>query len=180
MTRLFIKSGILVFALLLAVAISASEVNNQKLYDFNGSPASLDHYTGKGKWLVVVFWASDCKVCNEEAGSYARFHNKNKTRNAVMLGVSMDGESKKAAAIEFIKRHGIDFPNLIGEPGDVSALYTRLTYEIWLGTPMFLIYSPAGKLVASQVGAIPVSRIEEFIKSRTGPASDNNKASTSR
>lgn len=175
MSRLLFKLLILFFASQLSMALLASEMQDSHLYDFNGASDSIDNYTGKDKWLVVMFWASDCQVCNEEAGSYNKFYNKHNKKNISMLGVSMDGASKKSAAIKFIKRHQLDFPNLIGEPGNISALYTRLTYEVWLGTPMFLIYSPEGKLVASQVGAIPIAHIEKFIEERANSSFDNKK-----
>ena len=135
------------------------------LTDFNGSPQQLTKYTGKGKWLVVMIWASDCHVCNAEVHNYVDFQTFHSQQDATVLGVSMDGVAKKKDALAFIKRHEVNFPNLIGEPEAVAKWYTQLTDRPWVGTPSFLIYSPAGELKAQQVGAVPPELIEAYIKS---------------
>ena len=133
------------------------------LQDFNGKPQAIKDYAGKGKWLVVMMWASDCHVCNVEAEQYIQFHEQYKNKNAQVLGISLDGQVKKAEAQQFIKRHHITFDNLIGEPQEVAQWFVDLTGADWVGTPTFLIYNPQGELVIQQAGAVPVNLIEEFI-----------------
>lgn len=152
-------------ALLAAVRIVAAG----PLYDLDGHPRSLDEYTGKNKWTVVMIWASDCPVCNAEAPSYVLFDEAHKDKDARMVGVSVDGLGHKSDAQAFMDRYLVDYPNLIGEPQEVAAMYTRLTGERWVGTPSFLIYDPRGKLVAAQVGAVPVPLIEKFMREHALP-----------
>jgi peroxiredoxin len=149
--------------LLLALSLPAFAASSA-LRDFNGNARDIADFTGNGKWLVVMIWASDCQVCNAEAYKYVDFHTFHKDNDARMLGISMDGAAKKNAARAFIDRHNVNFPNLIGEPQDVAGLYTRLTGQPWRGTPTFLIYSPSGELRAQQVGAVPPHLIEQFIQ----------------
>ncbi len=158
--------SLLIFCLLLPVA-SAADGTTGVLQDFNGTARTLDEYTGKGKWLIVMFWASDCEVCNGEANQYVKFHTAHRDKNATVLGVSLDGSGKKAGAMAFIKRNAINFPNLIGEPDAVAELFTRLTGVSWYGTPTFLFYSPSGELRAQQIGAVPTHLIEDLIKRET-------------
>lgn len=133
------------------------------LKGFDDSIHTLSEYTGQGKWTIVMIWASDCHVCNQEASAYDAFHNAHKNKDATVLGLSLDGAAKKVEAEKFIKRHSVTFPNLIAEPDTVMQLYTQLTGQGWVGTPSFLIYSPSGELRAAQVGAVPVELIESFI-----------------
>jgi len=137
------------------------------LTDLNGHSRSIGDYAGKGKWLIVMIWASDCHICNIEAHNYVDFQTFHGDKDATILGISMDGMAKKAAAESFIKRHSVNFPNLIGAPEDVAGMYTQLTGAPFQGTPTFLVYDPAGKLLAQQVGAVPTDLIEGFIKSHT-------------
>ena len=137
------------------------------LQDLDGNPKKLADFTGQGKWTVVMFWASDCHVCNAEAEQYIQYHEANKEKRASVVGITLDGKSKKAEAEAFIKRHAITFPNLIGEPVDVAGLYESLTGGSWVGTPTFLIYNPAGELKAAQPGAVPTELIDDFIKEQT-------------
>lgn len=130
-----------------------------------GQPRSIDDYTGHGKWLVVMIWASDCSVCNTDAHEYVDFYNAHRGKDIAMLGVSMDGWSGRAAAEAFVRRHHVSFPNLIGEPESVARLYQNLTGQSWVGTPTFLIYDPSGTLRVQQAGNVPAKLIEDYIRS---------------
>lgn len=134
------------------------------LFDLEGRSRDLSEFTGQGKWLIVMFWASDCHVCNAEAQDYVLFHDRHHDKRAAILGITLDGQAGKAAALRFIERHMVDFPNLIGEPDVVARLFTALAGEPWLGTPSFLVFAPNGELRARQVGAVPVKFIEAFIE----------------
>ena len=145
--------------------------------DFDGGIHSLDEFTGQGKWAIVMIWASDCHACNQEAKEYVKFNKAHKDKDAYILGISADGREKKAEAVDFIKRHGVDFMNLIDEPEDVAILYSGLTGQPFVGTPSFLLFSPTGELRAAQVGAVPTHIIESFIAKET--AADNKTAAGS-
>lgn len=157
--RLFSVLSLLI--LMLSSPILLAEMKT--LQDFNGKPDTLESHVGKGKWLIVMMWASDCHICNREAHEYVDFHMVHSDEDATVLGISLDGASRKKEAEKFIKRHSVDFPNLIGEPEFISNLYQKLTGSYFAGTPTFLIYSPSGELKAAQAGAVPTKLIEEFI-----------------
>lgn len=150
--------------LMLALLIPFSSLHAKALQEFDGKPTSIEQYLGKTKWTIVMIWASDCLVCNKEASHYEQFHQQHKNKDAVMLGISLDGQANKKAAQDFVKEHKLSFPNIIGEPQDVADLFYDATGENWVGTPTFLIYSPTGKLTVQQIGAVPVSVIEEFLQ----------------
>jgi len=141
-----------------------AEAEMSGFQDFKGKPQVLENYTGKGKWLIVMMWASDCHICNREAHQYVDFHLAHSDDDATVLGISIDGQGRKKEAEKFIKKHSIDFPNLIAEPGHVSAMYQELTGQYFAGTPSFLIFAPDGELKAAQAGAVPTQLIEDFIK----------------
>ncbi|NOR52051.1 MAG: redoxin domain-containing protein [Gammaproteobacteria bacterium] len=151
----------------LASLLLSSSIYAASLSDMAGNSHTLDEYVGNDRWLVVMIWASDCHVCNQEAHGYALFHDKHKEKDASVLGISMDGADGKADAVAFIERHRVTFPNLIGGFEDIAEMFVELTGENWIGTPTFLFYNPAGELVAQQVGAVPVDMIENFIKSNS-------------
>jgi len=150
--------------LLLGLLIPFGSLHAKALQEFDGKPVSIEQYTGKGKWTIVMIWASDCLVCNKEASHYEQFHQKHKNNDAMMLGISLDGQANRNDARAFVKEHKLSFPNIIGEPQDVADLFYDATGENWVGTPTFLIYSPTGKLTVQQIGAVPVSVIEEFLQ----------------
>ena len=150
------------WALLLLVAVPAA-ASDAILRQFSGEFARIEDYAGKGKWLAVMYWASDCHVCNVEAGNYADFHRRHRDVDATVLGISLDGAAGKGDAQRFIERHKLGFPNLIGEADLVALQYATLVGDMRFGTPSFLLYDPEGTLVAAQLGAVPVDMLEKYI-----------------
>lgn len=138
-----------------------------KLKAPDGNTHVLNEYTKKGKWLVVVFWAYDCSACNAEAKSYNDLHNRHKNTDLELLGVSLDGWGNKEESIKFIRRHKLNFPNLIGENEAISAMFAELSGRELIGTPAIFIYDPKGELVAAEIGAVPASVIEGFVADNT-------------
>ena len=153
-------------SLVLLVFVSPIAVSEQAAFtDFNGNTQSISHYSGNGKWLVVMLWASDCTVCNREAHNYQDFYQSHLAKkDASVLGISLDGVKGKKAAQAFIDRHNIKFPNLLGDAASIVEMYQTLTGSDWVGTPSFMVYTPDGKLLGAQAGAVPVEVIESFIK----------------
>lgn len=52
--------------LLLIFPLVAGAVPDLVLKDFSGNNRNISDYIGKDKWTVVVVWAHDCSVCNNE------------------------------------------------------------------------------------------------------------------
>lgn len=159
-----------IFSILAMISLVNISYASSVLYELDGKPSSIEKYAGKGKWLVVMFWASDCHVCNQEAHQYVDFHFAHSEDNASVLGISLDGAKNKVLAEGFIKKHKVNFPNLIGEPQAIANMFIEKTGVMWAGTPTFLIYNPAGELVVQQIGAVPTELIESFIQQQTAAA----------
>ena len=162
-------SGLRLATLLLIVFTFAAPVQALELEDFSGKAVKIEDYTGKDKWLVVMIWAHDCHVCNQEASNYDFFHDAYKNKNANVLGISIDGVKKKAKAQEFIARHNLGFPNIIGDAQEFKQMFNEISSDFaqqgWQGmpTPAFLIYDPKGNLVVQEIGGVPVNLVEAYI-----------------
>jgi peroxiredoxin len=155
------------FAAVLALlpALASSAPPEETLYDFEGRPHTLEEYIGKGKWLVVTVWASDCAICEREIPELVAFHNAHRDKGATVLGISVDGPARKAEAMAFIQRHRIGFPNLLDGGRAFKAIYLRATGRPWFGgTPMNLVYAPDGRLAARRIGLLSKAEIESFIE----------------
>jgi len=157
----FIRTIILIFTVLVFTSHVYAESNG--LVNLSGVEQKIEDYHEKNKWLVVMVWASDCLICNQEAKNYEAFYQSRKDKDIKLLGLSIDGLAGIKNARQFIKGHNLTFPNLIGENSHVSQHYYELTGQFLAGTPAFLIFNPNAELVAAQIGAVPVSRIEKFI-----------------
>lgn len=158
------KNSLKTFLILILLVVPMSVIAKDKLFDFTGKQHQLTEYTGKGKWTIVMIWGHDCHVCNDEAHQYVAFHNKHKNKDAIVVGLSLDGKKIQKKAEAFVKRHKVNFDTLIGEYDEVAGIYEDLTGVQFSGTPTFLIYNPKGELKAQQAGAVPAELIEQFIE----------------
>ena len=149
--RTFTLFGLL--GLIFVAPLVSAEIKG--FQDFNGKSQKVESFLGKGKWTIVMMWASDCHICNREAHQYVDFHMIHSDTDATVLGISLDGDSRKKEAEKFIKKHSVDFPNLIAEPETVGRFYQELTGQYFAGTPTFLIYSPTGELKAGIYKGFP-------------------------
>jgi len=151
----------LFFALLIPIAAMAA-APDIVLKDFSGKDVNVNRYIGKGKWVVVTVWAHDCHVCNAEIHEMTAFHKAHKDKDAIVLGVTIDGIDQKQLAQGFIDEHKLPFVNLIAEP-DQSVLM-KFGGGAFVGTPTFYVYTPEGEIVAKNAGPVSQADIEGFIK----------------
>ena len=146
------------------------------LKDFQGNSRNVNEFIGKGKWVVVTIWAHDCHICNQEIYQMTFFHDAHHKKDAVVLGVSVDGWNKRKLAQGFVDEHGLDFTNLIAEPK--QSVIMKFGGGPFIGTPTYYIYAPDGKLSASNVGALTQEDVEKFIRdAETAARKGDNKES---
>jgi len=153
-----------VLLLLLAPLWALAAGPDVVLKNLEGQARNVNEFIGKGKWVVVAIWHSDCPICKRDIHQIAFFHDAHKNKNAIVLGVSVDGYANKAKAQRFIDEHSLDFTNLIAEPEQIA----RFGAGKFVGTPTFYIYSPQGELAAKQVGPITQEDIERLIAKSNG------------
>lgn len=141
-------------------ALASSIFRNLK----SEQPETIEDHHQEGKWLVVMLWASDCIICSKEAHEYVDFHLRHQERDAIVLGISIDGQDRIQEARDFVSKHNVVFNNLLVEWDSFTEYYERLTQSPWVGTPSFLIFGPDGELEAKQTGAVPPNIIEMFLE----------------
>ncbi|HBX21015.1 MAG TPA: AhpC/TSA family protein [Porphyromonadaceae bacterium] len=65
------------------------------LKDPQGKDVSLSDYAGKGKVVLVDFWASWCGPCRDEMPNVVEAYKKYKNKDFEVVGVSLDQEHEK-------------------------------------------------------------------------------------
>lgn len=93
--------------------------------EIQGKPTHLSGL--RGRVVVLNFWATWCPPCVAETPSLNRLHNYIQSRNALVLGVSVDEDA--AAFEKFRKDQGVVFPTY----RDDTTRKLALDY----GTPVF-------------------------------------------
>ena len=106
----------------------------------DGSSASLSDYVGKGKYVLVDFWASWCMPCRMEAPNIAEVYNKYKGDKFEVLGVAV--MEKREVTLEAIEKEGYTWPQIIDAQNIPLELYGIQ------GIPHIILFGPDGTIVA--------------------------------
>ena len=126
----------------------------------DGKPSKLSDYVGKGKYVLVDFWASWCGPCKGEIPNLIELQNKFGGEKFMVLGVNVwDEEEKfKAALVE----EGIGYPQIF-IPRDNKDNATEM-YGI-KGIPQIILFAPDGTIVQRDLrGAAMKALVEEKMK----------------
>jgi len=108
--------------------------------NLDGSSVSLSDYVGKGKYVLVDFWASWCQPCRMEMPNLAEVYKKHKGDKFEIVGVAV--WDKREATIRAIEDDGSTWPQII----DAQTIPTDL-YGIQ-GIPHIILFGPDGTIVA--------------------------------
>ncbi len=131
----------------------------------DGSPISLDQY--RGKWVVLYFYPKDMTSgCTIEAHNFQRDQAQYDTKNAVVLGVSVqDTQSHQ----QFCTKEGLTF-KLLADPDDkVTEEYGSLkNYGVAkLAARHTFLIDPQGKIVKEYMDVDPNKHSEEVLAELT-------------
>ena len=148
---------------LLVVSNAVAKDDPLSLRTFAGEEVSIDQYAGQDKWLLVMIWSTDCSVCFKEMPGIAKFHTGHEDIDAKVLGVALDGYDNREAVAAFAERYSLSFPNLIAEMPAFALRYEFEVGESLRGTPTYLLFNPAGELVANNPGPLRPVAVEQFM-----------------
>ncbi|MBQ8694556.1 MAG: AhpC/TSA family protein [Bacteroidaceae bacterium] len=126
----------------------------------DGQPSKLSDYVGKGKYVLVDFWASWCGPCKGEIPNLIELQEKFGGDKFTVLGVNVwDEEDKFKAALT---AEGITYPQIY-VPRDNKDNATDL-YGI-KGIPQIILFAPDGTIVQRDLrGNAMKALVEEKMK----------------
>lgn len=107
--------------------------------EYNGKTQKLSDYVGKGKYVLVDFWASWCGPCRGEIPNLINVYNKYKGSNFEVIGVATwdEPDDTKAAIAEL----QIPYPQIMNAQKAGSDAYGIM------GIPEIILFAPDGKIV---------------------------------
>ena len=129
-------------------------------FTVDGNVVKLSDYVGKGKYVLVDFWASWCGPCKAEIPNLIELQNKFGGDKFTVLGVNVwDEEAKFKASLT---AEGINYPQIfipIGNKDDATALYGIR------GIPQIILFGPDGIIVQRNLRGEGMKKlVEEKVK----------------
>lgn len=124
--------------------------------EYEGKVTKLSDYVGKGKYVLVDFWASWCGPCREEIPTLIKVYEKYKGDKFEVLGVATwDNPKDTKKAIEQLS---IPYPQMLNAQKAGSDVYGIN------GIPQIMLFAPDGTLIKKDLrGEEIVKAVEEAL-----------------
>lgn len=130
------------------------------LPDTEGKERKLSEFVGKGKYVLIDFWASWCGPCRREMPNVKKLYETYKDRGFDIVGLSLDAD--KNAWLGAIKKMELPWHHL-SDLKQWNSLAAS-TYGI-NAIPATLFIGPDGKVIASGLSAEEVgAKLAELLK----------------
>ena len=122
-------------------------------------PISLSDYAGKGKYVLIDFWAGWCTPCRNANPRLVRLYNQYKDKGFEIVGISFDRD--KETWVKAIRDDNLTWPQMsdLDYFGKASKLYSVT------GIPHMVLLDKEGNIIAKEglhVGTLTVKLAELF------------------
>jgi thiol-disulfide isomerase/thioredoxin len=120
--------------------------------------------SGKGRVVLVDFWATWCDPCRAEMPVLVRLQSRFRGRGLDLVTISCDEPEQEAGAIEFLRKTGVTSPGYIKHARSDEKFIDSVDAK-WSGAlPALFLYDRQGHLVKSFIGESDVNDIEAAIR----------------
>ena len=157
------KKIFVLYLLLLPCMVNAAALDTL-LGGLDGKQHALNDYIGKGKWVVVNVWGTDCAYCRAELDALTDFHERHQDKDAMVIGLTLDWPTfefpDKEQLSGFALDYFVEYPLMMVDAELASKVIGKPVNMI----PLTFFYNPKGDLVLRLNGLVTSAQLEKVIK----------------
>ncbi len=120
--------------------------------------------SGKGRVVLVDFWATWCDPCRAEMPQLVALESRYRDRGLTLVTISCDEPEQETGALEFLKKHRAPPPGYIKRPRDddkfINAIDTKWSGQL----PALFLYDRAGRKAQSFFGETDMTALEMAVR----------------
>lgn len=119
---------------------------------------------GKGRVVLVDFWATWCDPCRAEMPQLVGLAARYRARGLDFVTVSCDEPEQEGGAAVFLEKNGVPVPRYIKRAGNDEEFIDSIDPH-WSGAlPALFLYDRQGRLVKSFVGETGMAGLEAELR----------------
>ncbi len=123
----------------------------------DGEPTRLNNYAGKGKYILLDFWASWCGPCRYQLPKLKEIYKQYQTKGLEIIGVAVS--DKLADHQRAVKEEKLEWTQIVSENDTISNLYGIRTI------PQLILLSPEGTILSRGLNAEELAnKLPEYLK----------------
>lgn len=119
---------------------------------------------GRGKVVLISFWATWCAPCREEMPHLVRLESALRSKGFQLVTVSADEPEDAAEALAFLRKTGVPPPAYIKQATNNDKFITAIDRD-WSGAlPASFLFDREGRKVRSFIGEVDIKILEAEIR----------------
>ena len=146
------KTTILFTCLFLSSFTFTQELPDFQILNVKGNKVTKDSFLSSGKIIVLNFWASWCKPCQEEMREISRIKSQDEFKNVQFISVTIDAQDGVGNAKKIFKNNKYPWKLYIDTKQDLFNKVLAVTENTGTAIPISIVINEKGLIMGYHIG----------------------------